>query len=60
METDEQLALRLNREEEEAIQQASFNDNTTFKETIATPPSPVVTVESKLVGENKKQMKSYA
>ncbi|KAL9541078.1 hypothetical protein MBANPS3_009329 [Mucor bainieri] len=49
METDEQLAIRLSREEDEAAQQASFNDNTAFKETIITPPSPAVTVENEPV-----------
>lgn len=48
METDEQLAIRLSREEDEALQQAALNDNNTFKETITTPASPAVTVESKL------------
>ncbi|GAN01846.1 hypothetical protein MAM1_0012c01281 [Mucor ambiguus] len=49
METDEQLAIRLSREEDEAIQQTSFSDNTIFKETITTPPSPAVTVENEPV-----------
>lgn len=59
METDEQLAIRLSREEDEALQQAALNDNNTFKETITTPASPAVTVESKLE-KKKKMMKSYA
>ncbi|EPB91905.1 hypothetical protein HMPREF1544_01199 [Mucor circinelloides 1006PhL] len=49
METDEQLAIRLSREEEQAAQQPCFNDNNTFKETIITPPSPAVTVENEPV-----------
>jgi len=55
METDEQLAIRLSREEEQAAQQPCFNDNNTFKETIITPPSPAVTVESKFVNRKKKK-----
>lgn len=55
METDEQLAIRLSREEEQAAQQPCFNDNNTFKETIITPPSPAVTVESKFVNRKKKR-----
>ncbi|KAI8644348.1 hypothetical protein BD408DRAFT_340692 [Parasitella parasitica] len=46
METDEQLALRLSREEENNQQlNPNFNDSNTSKKALVTPPSPAATVE---------------